>query len=438
MMHFEPSSDTSHQSTRRGFLKEGATAVLAGTLAARSALSGAVYAAGSDVLKLGLIGCGGRGTGAALNALKADKNTQLVAMGDAFADRLEDSLKSLRASEAADRVQVADDHKFSGFDAYKDVIAACDVVVLGETPHFRPKHLRAAVEAGKHVFCEKPVAVDAPGVRSVLESARLAEAKGLSLVSGLCWRYDYGMRATFEQILAGTAGEITALQCSYNSNGVWEPRRTREQCSSEMEYQMRNWYYYTWLSGDFNVEQHIHSLDKMAWAMQDETPVTVSGSGGRQQRTDAKYGNIYDHFDVVYEYANGVKVFARCRHFKGCTNDVSDHVFGTKGVVDVFKHRISDHQGETQWRYRGEKNDMYQTEHDELFASIRAGKPINNGHYMSMSTMMAIAGRMSAYTGKTLSWEQCLNSQEDLSPAAYEWGATPVPPVSIPGVTPFA
>ena len=245
------------------------------------------------------------------------------------------------------------------------------------------------------------------------------------------------MRATFEQIHDGTIGEITALQCSYNSQGVWEPRRTREQCDSEREYQMRNWYYYTWLSGDFNVEQHIHSLDKMAWAMQDETPIAASGSGGRQQRTDPKYGNIYDHFDVVYEYANGVKAFARCRHFSGCATDVTDHIFGTQGRADVFKHRTYDWSGKPTWRYEGPKNNMYQTEHDEFFASIRSGTPINNGNYMCMSTMMAILGRMVCYTGKRITWEDGLNSQEDLTPPSYEWGPLDRPQVAIPGVTSF-
>jgi predicted dehydrogenase len=436
MSRFYQKSD-SPQTTRRDFLKTG-TAVVAGSVAANFSLSSGVYAAGSDILRIGLVGCGGRGTGAAAQALTADPRTQLVALGDVFADQLESSLNSLKAqSGIGSRVTVDDEHKFVGFDNYKQVIDSVDVVLLAETPHFRPQHLRAAVEAGKHVFCEKPVAVDAPGVRSVLETCKLAEEKGLSVVSGLCWRYHNGMKATFEQIHNGAIGEITALQGSYNSGGVWDPRRTREQCSSEMEHQLRNWYYYTWLSGDFNVEQHIHTLDKMAWAMKDVPPVSASGTGGRQQRTDPKYGNIYDHFSIVYEYANEVKAFCRCRHMQGCSNDVTDHIYGSKGRVDVFKHRIYDYQGNETWRFDGKNNNMYQTEHDELFASIRAGKPINNGYYMSMSTMLAIMGRMVAYTGKTLSWEQALNSKEDLRPPKYEWAEIARPAVAMPGVTPF-
>jgi predicted dehydrogenase len=345
--------------------------------------------------------------------------------------------RSLNRDGQPARVTARDDQCHFGFDAYKRVIEHSDVVLLASTPHFRPEHLRACVEAGKHVFCEKPVAVDAPGVRSVMESSRMAQEKGLCLVSGLCWRYDPPKRATFEQIHSGAIGEITAMQCSYMSGGVWDPRREREQCSSEMEYQLRNWYYYTWLSGDFNVEQHIHSLDKMMWAMRDEPPASISGSGGRQVRTDAKYGNIYDHFNVVYEWAGGVKAFARCRHWQNCENEVEDYIFGTKGRVDVMAHRITDLQGNLIWKYDGPKPDMYQVEHNEMFAAIRANTPINNGDYMCKSTLMAIAGRMSAYTGSRLSWDDALNSSEILGPAKYEWGDVPVPPVAVPGVTKF-
>ena len=332
---------------------------------------------------------------------------------------------------------VSDDTCYSGFDNYLRVIEKSDVVLLATTPHFRPQHLRAAVEAGKHVFCEKPVAVDAPGVRSVMESSEMAKAKGLALVSGLCWRYHPGKLATFAQIKNGAIGEIVSMQCSYLTGGVWDPRRTRDKCDSEMEYQIRNWYYYTWLSGDFNVEQHIHSLDKMMWAMNDQAPETISGSGGRQVRTDAKYGNIFDHFDVVYTWPNGVKAFARCRHWPNCESEVEDYIIGTKGRVNVMSHKIEDHAGNLIWMYDGPDGDMYQIEHNELFASIRRGEPINNGDYMCKSTMLAIAGRMAGYTGQRLTWDAVLNSKEDLSPKVYDWTDNPVPPVAIPGKTPF-
>ena len=430
-------SGNENANTRRSFLKNSSTALIAGSIAT-SAITKSVYAADDGgQLKVGLIGCGGRGTGAAGQALTADSNTKLVAMGDVFEDMLERSHKNLSKMAIKDQVQVKDDHKFVGFDSYKRVIEASDVVLLTTTPHFRPMQLRAAVEAGKHVFCEKPVAVDVPGIRSVLESTKMAKEKNLALVSGLCWRYDSPMRATFEQLHQGTAGDIVAMQCTYNSGGVWDPRRTREQCTSEMEYQVRNWYYYTWLSGDFNVEQHVHSLDKMAWAMKDETPVKVSGSGGRQVRTDPKYGNIYDHFNVVYEYANGVKAFARCRHWPKTKNETADHIYCTNGRVDVFKHKIFDLQGKEVWAHKKKSKSMYQIEHDELFASIRSGKPINNGEYMAKSTMMAIAGRIVGYTGRELTWEELMNSSEDLSPETYDWVDLPIPKVAIPGKTKF-
>lgn len=428
------------ESSRRSFL--AASTAGAVTLAAISnSLHAGAFAGGSDLLKVGLIGCGGRGTGAAEQALNADPGTELVAIGDIFEDAAERGRRTLtrmfNKEGVTPRVTVSDDTCYSGFDNYLRVIEKSDVVLLATTPHFRPQHLRAAVEAGKHVFCEKPVAVDAPGVRSVMESSEMARARGLALVSGLCWRYHPAKLATFEQIKNGAIGEIVSMQCSYMTDGVWDPRRTRDKCDSEMEYQIRNWYYYTWLSGDFNVEQHIHSLDKMMWAMNDQVPESISGSGGRQVRTDAKYGNIYDHFDIVYTWPNGVKAFARCRHWPNCESEVEDYIIGTKGRVNVMSHKIEDHAGIVIWKYDGPDGDMYQIEHNELFASIRRGQPINNGDYMCKSTMLAIAGRMAGYTGQRLTWDAVLNSKEDLSPKAYEWTDNPVPPVAIPGKTPF-
>lgn len=427
-------------SSRREFLTTSAVGAVA-LAAVPSSLSAGAYAGGSDLLKVGLVGTGGRGTGAAEQALNADPGTELVALADVFEDAVQRGKRQLsrmfnKEGQPA-RVTATDDQCYVGFDAYKKVIDSCDVVLLASAPHFRPEHLRASVEAGKHIFCEKPVAVDAPGVRSVIESSLKAKEKGLSLVSGLCWRYHPGKRATFEQLQNGAIGDIVAMQCSYMTGGVWDPRRQRDECKSEMEYQLRNWYYYTWLSGDFNVEQHIHSLDKMMWAMKDEAPATISGSGGRQVRTDEKYGNIYDHFDIVYQWANGVKAFARCRHWSNCENEVEDYIFGTKGTINVMAHKITDHQGNLIWKYEGPDGDMYQLEHNELFASIRARNPINNGDYMSKSTMLAIAGRMAAYTGQKLTWDAVMNSKEDLSPSAYEWADNPVPSVAIPGKTPF-
>ena len=414
--------------SRRDFLRQGSTAVLAAAAIPR------VHGGSSELLRVGLVGCGGRGTGAAANALRADPHTRLVAMGDTFGDFLANSLRTLQgAADIAAQVQVDEDHRFTGFDAYQGVIDSSDVVLLATPPHFRPTHMRAAVDAGKHLFVEKPVAVDAPGVRSVLESAARAKAKGLSVVSGLCYRYSDAKRETLERIHDGSIGDVVALQCTYNTGALWY--RERQPDWSDMEWQVRNWLYFTWLSGDHINEQHIHSLDKIAWARQDEYPVKCTASGGRSARTDAKYGNVFDHFNVVYEWADGVRGFASCRQLAGASTDVSDHVFGTRGVASLQAHRI---RGEKAWRWRSdEPDDMYQNEHDALFASIRDGAPIDDSHHMCHSTLMAIMGRMAAYTGQTITREQALSSTEDLSPPAYDWTELPVAAVARPGVTQF-
>jgi len=310
------------------------------------------------------------------------------------------------------------------------------VVVLATPPHFRPAHLQYAVEKGKHTFVEKPVAVDGPGVRSMFATCEKARQKNLAVVSGLCWRYHPGMRATFARVLDGAVGDIVAIQASYLTQTLKKFPRQPEW--SDMEFQLRNWNGFTWLSGDFNVEQHVHSIDKVAWAMRDEPPVRCTGVGGRQARTGDESGHVYDHFGVVYEYASGVKAFCTCRQMDGCSNDVTDHIFGTRGVCHVMDHEIAA-GGKTTWKYPVKKGevDMYQSEHNELFASIRSGTPINNGDYMSKSTLMAIMGRMSAYTGKTITWEQALNSKEALGPGKYEWGRLATPQVAVPGVTQF-
>ena len=424
----------SQSTTRRDFLKAGTAAAVAGSLAVNSGILHGAYADGSDIIKVGLIGCGGRGTGAASQALSADPYTKLTAVGDAFADQNEKCLKILKGF--GKRSDVPKENRFTGFDAYKKVIDAVDVVLLTTPPHFRPMQLRAAIEAGKNVFCEKPVAVDAPGCRSVKETVEMAKKKNLAVVSGLCWRYHPSIRATFKQVMEEKAiGDIHSMRCSYNTRGLWT--KPRKEDWSEMEFQVRNWLYFTWLSGDHINEQHIHSLDKMTWAMGDKHPVKASGTGGRQTRTDKVYGNVYDHFAVEYEYENGVKAFSRCRQQNGCDVDVSDTLYGSKGVCQISSHRTSI-KGDVNWKYKGKSGNMYQIEHNEMFQSIRDGKPINNGDYMTTSTMMAIMGRMSAYTGKTITWDQAWNSKEDLSPKAYEWGDIKFPEVAMPGITRFA
>jgi myo-inositol 2-dehydrogenase/D-chiro-inositol 1-dehydrogenase len=428
-------------SSRRDFLKTSATTVAGTALATGFSAVANVHAAGNDVIRVGLIGCGsprgGRGRGAAENCVHAGPNVKLVAMGDLFRDHLEFTRNYLNKL-GRDKVDVADDRCFVGFDAYEKVISCKDVdlVILASPPGFRPLHLQAAVAAGKHIFAEKPVAVDAPGVRAVLKACEDAKKKNLTIVSGLCWRYDTGMRETFQRIHDGGLGEIVTLQCTYNTGGLWMVPRQPEW--SDMEWQLRNWLYFTWLSGDHNVEQHIHSLDKMAWAMRDECPVKASGIGGRQVRTGPEYGHIFDHHSVVYEYANGVKLFSACRQQDKCTNDVTDHIFGTKGTCEVMKYTI---KGSNPWSFNRAKSkrddSMYQNEHNELIASIRSGKPINNGDYMTKSTLMAIMGRMATYTGQVITWDMAMNSEEDLKPPRLEFGPLPVPPVARPGVTKF-
>lgn len=426
------------QPSRRDFLKT--TAVMGGALVGGLSLARSAHAAGSDLLKIGLIGCGGRGSGAAANALNADKNAKLYAMGDAFEDRLTGSLNGLK-SQYGERVDVDTSRQFTGFDAYEKVIASgVDVVLLAEPPHFRPIHLKAAIEAGKHVFCEKPVAVDAPGIRSVLESTELAAKKNLNLVSGLCWRYHRGVKETMQRVLDGAIGDVLAIQETYLTGLLWH--RGRKPDDTEMRYQLRNWYYFTWLSGDFNTEQHVHSLDKALWVNHDEPPQRAWGLGGRQVRTDPLYGDIYDHHAVVYEWPNGTRAYSYCRQQAGCYGDVSDHFLGTKGHADILKHKID---GANAWKFTGEGGNMYDLEHEALFGAIRSGKTINNGLYMARSTMLAIIGRMVNYTGQALTWEEAMNSKQLLSPSAYTWDAEPPTkpgadgkyPVAMPGATKF-
>ncbi|HID78193.1 MAG TPA: Gfo/Idh/MocA family oxidoreductase, partial [Planctomycetaceae bacterium] len=375
------------------------------------------------------------GTGAAVQALQADANTRLVAMADAFIDRLEASLERLRKSPVAERVAVDEDHRFAGFEGARQLVASdVDVVLLCAPPHFRPAHLALCIKAGKHVFAEKPVAVDAPGIRSVLATAEEAEKRNLTIVSGLCWRYETGMEEVIRQIHEGRIGEITSMETMRYAQGVGKLARRRSEWG-DMEYQMRNWYYYTWLSGDFIVEQFVHELDKMAWVMHDEYPERCYCTGGRQTRVEPEYGHIYDHFFAVFEYANGVKLYAGTRHQRGCDTVRLDYVRGTKGSARLMRYTIT---GENPWQWEGKRTVMHQLEHDAMYAALRRGETINNGQYMAKSTMMAIMARMSAYSGKTITWEQAMNSKEDLSPPRYDWEVPlPEPPVAVPGRTPF-
>lgn len=428
--------------SRRQFLT---TAVATSAAAATLGQVPLVHAGSTDVLKVGLIGCGGRGTGAAAQALRADSHVKLWAMGDAFENRLNGCLRGLRDDGAiAEKIDVSPERRFVGFDAYTNVInSGVDVVVLCTPPHFRPMHLEAAVRAGKHIFCEKPMAVDGPGVRRVMAAADEARRRRLSLVAGFCWRYNNAMRETVHRIHDGAIGDITVLHCNYLTSPVWY--HARDAGETDMQYQMRNWYNFTWLSGDFNVEQHVHSLDKMGWLMQNQYPVRCYGTGGRSVRPERTSPQIYDHMAVVYEWANGVRCFAFCRQQPNCFSETTDWIAGTRGKATLLGRGAPSYNitGANPWRYPTNRlrsdTVMYQVEHNELFAAIRAGNPINDGEWMAKSTLMAIMGRMACYTGAAITWEQALNSQQSLSPSAYRWDAEPPPAtVARPGETRFS
>jgi predicted dehydrogenase len=423
-------SVSSSLSSRRDFLK---TSAVAGAAVGLAGLAN-VHAADSATIKIGLVGCGGRGTGAADNSLSSTEGVKIVALADAFQDRL-DGCRNHLTKAHANKVDLPKERCFVGLDAYKDLLKTdIDIVLLATPPGFRPTHIEAAVAAGKNIFCEKPVATDAPGIRRVLAAAAEAKKKGLASVAGTQRRHQTGYNEIIKRLHDGAIGNIVGGRCFWNQGALWS--RKREDFKSDLEWQIRNWLYFTWLSGDFNVEQHIHSLDKMAWAMKDEYPIKAVGLGGRQVRTSEEFGHIFDHHSVVYEYKNGIKLFSNCRQQANCANDVSDHIFGTKGVCDVFRHSI---KGEKPWKYVAPKDvrepSMYQVEHNELIASIRSGKPINNGDYMAKSTLMAIMGRMATYTGQSVTWEKALNSTEVLMPATVEFGSKPVPEVARPGIT---
>ncbi len=430
-------SDSEPQSASRRRFVKASTLAASGTIIGGAAnLCSAVHVAGSDVLRVGLIGCGGRGTGAAAQALAADSQVKLTAMGDVFEDRLTQSLKSLRKIGGIEsKIDVPTERQFIGFDAYQYVLASgVDVVLLCTPPHFRPLHLQAAVIAGKHVFAEKPCAVDTPGVHSVLRSCAEAKKKSLAVVSGLCLRYHYPYRDAVSRIQSGAIGDIRTLIANDYRGPIWLKPRQPEW--TDMHWQMQNWYYFTWLSGDFNVEQHVHNLDLCAWSMSDEYPVKAIGMGGREVRKGPEYGNIFDHHSVVYEYANGARLVSNTRQMEGCKSDISVTVLGTSGTAFLAERRNGVRiSAKGEWTYGGEEKNLYQVEHDELFASIRTGNPINNGEYMAKSSLLAIMGRMATYTGQEITWDMAWNSKEDLTLPRYGWGDLAAPEVAVPGLT---
>ncbi|MCA8977351.1 MAG: Gfo/Idh/MocA family oxidoreductase [Planctomycetes bacterium] len=421
------------RTSRRSFLHAAAAAATAAGLA--RAESAGRFAGnrrqGGEELRIGMIGCGGRGSGAITQAMSTKGTTKLHAIADMFQDRLDGCLDALGEDDnLAGRTDVPGERRFVGPDAYLGVMASdCDVVVIATPPHFRPAHFEAAVKNRKHVFFEKPVAVDAPGVRRVLKSAELATEQKLSIACGLQRHHQFGYLETMRRVHTGEIGRPLFARCSWNQGFLWHKERQPEW--SDMEWQLRNWLYFTWLSGDHITEQHVHNIDVINWAMQGH-PIEARGMGGRQVRTDPKFGNIFDHHAVQFLYGNGAYGFSECRQIKGCANDVSEHVYGTEGEAHMRPGEwyIT---GDNAWTYQGPKNEPYQTEHDDLFASIRAGRPYNEGKMVAESTMTAIMGRMATYSGKMVKWDDAIADDTRWGPDSYEFGPLPVDPVPMPG-----
>ena len=421
--------------TRRGFLKSTSTAAIAGSALTTSLTSmvSPVHAQGSASLKIGLVGCGGRGSGAATQALKADPNTELVAVADAFEDRAKRGLDGIKNSlmqedeKAAARVNVSEDHIFLGLDAYKEVVEMSDVVLLCTPPGFRPLHLAAAVDAGKHVFTEKPMATDFPGLRSVVESVQKAKEKNLAILAGFCWRYHQEKREFFERILDGAIGDVRAVYGTYIVGPVkpMPAASTRPEGLTDLEWQVRNWYNFAWLSGDGLAEQACHTADWVAWAFGDAPPISCTAVGGRQ--IPAEGGDIFDHIEVNYVWGNGARGFLAQRQIRNCYNENSLYIMGTKGNGSLSRGaHLTDLDNQETWRFKGRAKNMYQQEHDEFFASIRSGEHINDGDRMITSTAMSLLGRTAGYTGQQLTWEAGMQSEEKFVPEFTDGWNSPV------------
>ena len=431
-------STTSSKNSRRDFLKASGV-VMGAAMAGSLAIGRSAHAAGSGTIKIGLVGCGDRGSGAAMNAMNAGPDVKLVAMADLFEDKVKTKRELLRQAKP-EQVAVDDAHCFTGFDGCKKVLECdIDVVLIATASAFHPQYLKAAIDAGKHVFVEKPHAVDPPGIRLVMQACEEAEKKKLSVVSGLCWRYHTAVQETVQRILDGAIGDVIAVQETY----MRAPYRLVERKPewTEMQYQCRNWYHFGWLSGDDIGQSLVHSMDKAAFVLKDEPPIHVFGQGGRSSSVGPVFGNVFDHHALVYEYANGAKMFAFGRAQTGCHDEVTDYVYGTKGRAVLTPHyRI---EGEKPWRYKGPDSPMYDLEHVALFDSIRSGKPINNGKYMARSSMLAVMGEMSCHSGRQITWDEAMKSNYQLIPANCSFDMQPpvkpdangIYPVPVPGVT---
>jgi myo-inositol 2-dehydrogenase/D-chiro-inositol 1-dehydrogenase len=432
-----------YETSRRSFVQKTALAT-SGLLTVPLSVEAMANVYGAKKLKLALIGCGGRGSGAAVQALTADENVELVAMADAFADRIEKSLNGIKEHfDGKKKIDVKEKNRFVGFDAYKKAIDLADVVILTTPPGFRPYHFEYAIANDKHVFMEKPVATDPVGIRKVLATAKIAKAKKLNVVVGLQRHYQTKYIEIKQRIDQGAIGKIRSGQVYWNDAGVWVKKRQAGQ--NELEYQMRNWYYFNWLCGDHILEQHIHNIDVANWFIGDY-PVSAQGMGGRQVRNGKDHGEIFDHHFVEFTYASGAVISSQCRHIPGTMRRVDEVFQGTQGSVEIGKGLITDLEGNSKYKYPrkwGEDSNPYQVEHDRLFASIRNGGVIADAENGAMSTLTAILGRMATYTGKKITLEEALNSELHLMPETVTWDSTPpsVPdsegnyPIPTPGKT---
>lgn len=423
---------------RRDFLKT--SALVAGGLALQPFGIPGAYAAGSDVIKLAVIGCGGRGTGAVFQAFETGHNIQLVAMADAFRDRIDKSYQPIFDKYGAAKVNVPEDRKFVGFEGYKEAIKLADVVILAAPPGFRPDHFEESVKQGKQIFMEKPVATDSAGIRKVLAAAEEAKRKKLNVVVGLQRHYQSNYRETIKRIHDGKIGDIVGGQVYWNDGGVWV--NARQSGQTEMEYQMRNWYYFNWLCGDHIVEQHVHNLDVANWVKQGY-PVKAYGTGGRQVRTGKDHGEIFDHHSVTFTYADDTVIFSECRHFPGAANRVDESFQGTKGKVylSAGNHgELTSYKGKSLYSHNRDNNaNPYQVEHDELFAAIVKGEyKFADAENAAKSTMTAILGRYATYTGKVVTWDEALNADINLMPTTLAWDANPKILPNPDGFYPFA
>lgn len=439
-----------NKSSRREFVKQ--TSLITGGILAAPLLSRANYFSGAgNEIKVAVVGCGGRGTGAALQALLTKQNVKVVALADAFKDRIDDCYKKLTSNDMSDfgvsgnlkhKVDVPEERKFVGFDAYEKAIPLADVVILATPPGFRPIHFEEAVKRGKHVFMEKPVATDPAGVKKVLDAAVVAKQKKLNVVVGLQRRYQNSYLELYKR--KNLIGDITSSQVYWNGGGVWVNPRQPQQ--TEMEYQMRNWYYFNWLCGDHIVEQHVHNIDVGNW-FKGAFPVKAQGMGGRQVRTGKEYGEIFDHHYVEFTFPDGSIMNSQCRHIQGTKSKVDELIVGTKGVIKTGEAKILNHAGKELYKYdkKGENN-PYQTEHDVLFDAVAKGQfKFSDAEHGAKSTLAGIIGRLATYSGQVIDFEQALNSGLDIMPKEYSWTATPpvVPdadgfyPIAVPGKTKY-